>query len=340
MNSQSIQSYFITGTAGFIGYHTAIRILKDGHIVHGYDAMTDYYDTGLKKNRLDELKAFDNYHHTQERLEDFTALMTAATKAKPDIIIHLAGQAGVRYSLENPKSYIDSNIVGSFHVLEVARLLQPRHLMLASSSSVYGANEKSPFEETDKTDEPLTLYAASKKSMEVMAHSYAHLWKIPTTCFRFFTVYGPSGRPDMAPIKFAKAAFDNEAIEVYAMGQQQRDFTYVDDLIESIMRLAPIAPSEANRQSPDVNETLSRKGPFRIINLGGGQPIELMAFIEAMEEAIGEPIKKTMLPAQKGDVPHTHASPNLLQSLTGFKPITPLKVGLNSFISWYRSTRN
>jgi len=340
MNSPKRQSFFITGTAGFIGYHTALRLLKDGHIVHGYDAMTDYYDINLKIGRLQALKEFNVYHHTEDRLENQNSLWEAAFKARPDTIIHLAAQAGVRYSLENPKSYIELNIVGSYHLLEVAKALKPNHLMLASSSSVYGANAKSPFEETDKTDECLTLYAASKKSMEVMAHAYAHLWKIPTTCFRFFTVYGPSGRPDMAPLKFAKAAFDNEAIDVYAMGQQQRDFTYVDDLIESIMRLIPIPPSESNRQSSAVNETLSPQGPFRVINLGGGQPTELMAFIEAMEDAIGHPLKKTMLPSQKGDVPHTHASPKLLEALTGFKPKTPLKEGLKQFINWYRTTRN
>jgi UDP-glucuronate 4-epimerase len=339
MTNVNPKRFFITGTAGFIGYHLALRLLKEGHLVFGFDAVTDYYDVNIKKERLLELIEFKKFFNTEERLENFESLLLAAKTARPDIIIHLAAQAGVRYSIENPKSYIDSNIIGSFHILEIARILSPKHLMLASSSSVYGSNNKSPFEETDKTDEPLSLYAASKKSMEVMAHSYAHLWKIPTTCFRFFTVYGPSGRPDMAPIKFAKAGLNDESIDVYAMGQQQRDFTYIDDLIESIIRLVPLAPDESNRQKNEDNETLSSQGPFRLINLGGGQPTELLEFIKAIEEAIGKPIKKNMLPRQKGDVYHTHASPKLLQALTGYKPSTPLKLGISKFISWYQKPR-
>jgi UDP-glucuronate 4-epimerase len=329
---------FITGTAGFIGFHLARRLLAEGHIVHGFDGLTDYYDLALKTARLDLLKAEANYTHTQAMLEEMEALLTAAEACQPDVIIHLAGQAGVRYSLEHPRVYVKANILGSFNVLEVARVLRPKHLLLASTSSVYGANEKVPFEEHDKTDEPMTLYAATKKSMEVMAHSYAHLWQIPTTAFRFFTVYGPFGRPDMALFKFVNAAEQGEAIDVYGMGAQQRDFTYIDDLVEAIVRLIPIAPSEENRVPEDIaNDTLSRLGPFRIVNLGGGQPVNLLPFIETIEEVLEKPLKRNMLPMQKGDVPRTYASPELLQALTGFVPKIGVKQGVTAFIKWFRS---
>jgi len=330
--------FFITGTAGFIGFHLAKRLLDDGHTVHGYDGMTKYYDLSLKEARLDILRASPAYIHTQAMLEDMDALSTAAQACSPDVIIHLAAQAGVRYSLENPRAYVNSNLEGSFNVLEIARELKPQHLMLASTSSVYGANKKVPFAEADKTDEPMTLYAATKKSMEVMAHSYAHLWQIPTTAFRFFTVYGPYGRPDMALFKFVSAAQDNQAIDVYGMGQQERDFTYVDDLVEAIVRLVPLAPSETNRViADDVIDTLSPLGPFRIVNLGGGQPVGLMPFIETIEDALGKPMKKNMLPMQKGDVPRTYSSPNLLRRLTGFVPRTDVTSGVKAFVEWFRS---
>lgn len=329
---------FITGTAGFIGFHLAQRLLNDGHTVHGYDGMTEYYDVRLKRTRVDLLKAKSLYTHTEAMLENMEALMAAAETCQPDIIIHLAAQAGVRYSLEHPRTYVNTNMIGSFNVLEVARVLKPQHLLLASTSSVYGANEKIPFEEVDKTDEPMTLYAATKKSMEVMAHSYAHLWKIPTTAFRFFTVYGPYGRPDMALFKFVTAAGQKETIDVYGMGQQARDFTYIDDLVEAIVRLIPVAPSEDNRVPEDqAHDTLSKLGPFRVVNLGGGQPVSLMAFIDTIEEALDTPIKRNLLPMQKGDVPRTYASTNLLQALTGFLPGIGLKDGITSFIRWFRS---
>ncbi|ODN70996.1 UDP-glucose 4-epimerase [Methylobrevis pamukkalensis] len=252
--------YLVTGTAGFIGFHLATRLLDEGHLVLGFDGMTPYYDVRLKQARHALLERSDSFRPVIGMLEDPGALQRAADLAEPDVIIHLAAQAGVRYSLENPKAYVDSNLVGTWNVLEMARRAGVRHLLIASTSSVYGANDKVPFQETDPTDEPLTLYAASKKASEVMAHAYAHLWKIPTTTFRFFTVYGPWGRPDMALFRFVAAILDGEPIDVYGEGRMRRDFTYVDDLVEAVLRLVPIAPGEANRV-PDggVRDTLSRQ---------------------------------------------------------------------------------
>jgi len=330
---------FITGTAGFIGFHLAKRLLDDGHTVHGYDGMTQYYDLSLKHSRRDILKSYPAYVHTEAMLEDMPSLTAAAEACQPEIIIHLAAQAGVRYSIENPRAYVDSNLVGSFNVLEIARMFKPHHLMLASTSSVYGANAKIPFEESDKTDEPMTLYAATKKSMEVMAHSYSHLWKLPTTAFRFFTVYGPYGRPDMALFKFAKAGLNGEPIDVYGEGQQQRDFTYIDDLVECIVRLMDVSPSEENRVTADgVNDTLSPQAPYRVVNLGGGTPVGLLPFIDTVEESLGVPLTRNMLPMQKGDVPRTFASPKLLESLTGFKPGIEVGEGVASFCAWFKKT--
>jgi UDP-glucuronate 4-epimerase len=328
--------FFITGTAGFIGFHLAKRLLDDGHIVYGYDGHTPYYDIKLKDDRLKILHGFSNYFHTKAMLEDFVSLDAAATKAQPDVMVHLAAQAGVRYSLENPRAYIESNLVGSFNILEMARILKPAHLLLASTSSVYGANEKIPFEECDKTDEPMTLYAATKKSMEVMAHSYAHLWKIPTTAFRFFTVYGPYGRPDMALFKFVDAMEKDRPIDIYGSGQMRRDFTYIDDLVEAIVRLAKVAP-DAKVISEGVTDTLSANAPFRVVNLGGGQPVELLDFVETVEQSLGIKAKKNMMPMQKGDVPQTFASADLLMALTHYKPETTVATGVRAFVNWFRA---
>jgi UDP-glucuronate 4-epimerase len=330
--------YFITGAAGFIGFHLAKRLLDEDHSVHGYDGLTPYYDIGLKHARLDSLKTYPDFSFTPAMLEDMQSLEAAAMSFKPDIIVHLAAQAGVRYSLENPRAYVESNLVGSFNVLEIARNLKVSHLMLASTSSVYGANDKIPFCETDKADEPLTLYAASKKSMEVMAHAYAHLWQIPTTAFRFFTVYGPYGRPDMALFKFVAAAAKNEPIDVYGEGRQMRDFTYIDDLVEAIVRLSVVIPNESNRVAKKgvEGDSLSHQGPFRIVNLGGGQPVGLLPFIDTIEEALGKPLERRLLPMQKGDVPRTFASPDLLHSLTGFTPSVTIKAGVMAFVAWFK----
>ncbi|MBN9018991.1 MAG: NAD-dependent epimerase/dehydratase family protein [Rhizobiales bacterium] len=326
--------YLITGTAGFIGFHLARRLLDEGHFVVGFDAMTPYYDVALKVRRHAILAQSNGFRPVIARLEDRAALDAAAALAEPDVIVHLAAQAGVRYSLENPQAYVDSNLVGSFNVLELARAIQPQHLLVASTSSVYGANAKIPFAELDRADEPLTLYAASKKAMELMAHSYAHLFRVPTTAFRFFTVYGPFGRPDMALFKFVAAILKGEPIDIYGEGRMSRDFTYVDDLVEGIVRLAALPPSEANRVA--AIDTLSHEGPYRTVNIGGGQPVELIRFVETVEAAVGRPALRNMLPMQAGDVPRTFAAPDLIEALTGYKPQTPIEAGVARFVEWYR----
>ncbi len=330
--------FFITGTAGFIGFHLARKLLQDGHEVVGFDGMTPYYSLRLKEARNAGLAQFPSFRFVQGMLEDKVLLEETVKTFKPDVIVHLAAQAGVRYSLENPKAYLDSNLIGSWNILEIAREIGVGHLMLASTSSVYGANPDIPFRETDKADEPLTFYAASKKAMEVMAHSYAHLYKVPTTAFRFFTVYGPWGRPDMALFKFVKAMLDDQEIEIYGEGKMSRDFTYIDDLVDSIIDLSKVAPSEQNRVA-DV-DTLSAQGPFRTVNLGGGQPVGLLDFVEVIEKNLGKPARRKMLPMQKGDVPRTFASPDLLLALTGRKPETGLDEGVGAFVRWYIEHRS
>ncbi|MEI2297530.1 NAD-dependent epimerase [Ensifer sp. MJa1] len=329
--------YLITGTAGFIGFHLAKRLIDEGHFVVGFDGMTPYYDVTLKERRHAILARSNGFKAVVGMLEDRAALNHAAEIAEPEVIIHLAAQAGVRYSLENPKAYVDSNLVGSWNVLDLAREIGPKHLMLASTSSIYGANEKIPFGETDRADEPMTLYAATKKSMELMAHSYAHLYRIPTTAFRFFTVYGPWGRPDMALFKFVDAIHKGRPIDIYGEGRMSRDFTYIDDLVEGIFRLSHVAPAEANRvPSEKADDSLSHQGPFRVVNVGGGQPVELMRFVETVEKAVGKPALRNILPMQQGDVPRTYASPDLLEALTDFKPSTPLEEGVARFAAWYQ----
>jgi len=328
--------FLITGTAGFIGFHLAKRLLDEGHFVVGLDAMTSYYDIALKEKRHAILARSNGFKPFIAYLEDKAALDDAIALAEPDVIIHLAAQAGVRYSLENPRSYVDSNVVGSFNIIEACRHLQPKHLLLASTSSIYGSNEKVPFAESDKADEPMTIYAATKKSMELMAHSYAHLFRVPTTAFRFFTVYGPWGRPDMALFKFVDAMRNDKPIDIYGEGKMSRDFTYIDDLIESIVRLTAVIPSEENRVAPEIaTDTLSAHAPFRIVNIGGGQPVELMRFVETIEEVLGKPAIRNMLPMQPGDVPRTFAAPDLLEALTGFKPSIGLDIGVRRFVEWY-----
>ena len=329
--------FLITGTAGFIGFHLAKRLLDDGHFVVGFDGITPYYDIALKQKRHELLERSNGFKAVVGMLEDFDALEKAAALAEPEVIIHLAAQAGVRYSLENPRSYVDSNLVGSFNILELAKNIRPRHLLLASTSSVYGANDKIPFAEADHADEPLTIYAASKKAMELMAHSYAHLFGVPTTAFRFFTVYGPWGRPDMALFKFVDAIRNDRPIDIYGEGRMSRDFTFIDDLVEGIIRLVSVLPIEENRlESPGFPDSLSRNAPFRVINIGGGQPVELMRFVETIETILGKTAIKRMLPMQMGDVPRTYAAPDLLVALTGFKPIIPIEEGVRQFVEWHR----
>ena len=327
----------VTGTAGFIGFHLARRLLEDGHSVVGYDGMTPYYDVRLKDRRLGILQRTEGFQQVVGMLEDRALLEETMMCAEPEVVVHLAAQAGVRYSLENPGAYVSSNYDGSFNLLEAARQVRPKHLLLASTSSIYGANPKVPFAETDRADEPLTIYAATKKAMELTAHAYAHLHGIPTTAFRFFTVYGPWGRPDMALFKFVEAIEAGRPIEIYGEGNMQRDFTYIDDLVEAIVRLIAVPPHKHNRAAGEgVEDTLSRQGPFRVVNIGGGQPVGLLPFIDTIEEALGKPAIRKLLPMQQGDVPRTYASPDLLRALIGYVPHTPVAEGVRAFVDWYR----
>ena len=326
--------WLVTGTAGFIGFHVALRLLRQGHEVTGIDGMTPYYDVQLKERRHAVLAEFPGFTAHRVMLEDADALQRIALPFAPERVLHLAGQAGVRYSVENPRSYIDANIVGTFNIVELCRELQPSHLVIASTSSVYGANSDFPFAETDRADHPLTLYAASKKSAEMIAHCYAHLWKIPTTVFRFFTVYGPWGRPDMALFKFVKNILADEPIDIYNHGQMARDFTYVDDLVEALVRLCDVPPSDGG-SVPGI-DSLSPAAPFRVVNIGGGCPVGLLSFIEEIEAALGRRAKRNFLGMQPGEVPHTEASVDLLDALIGYRPRTPISVGVREFVRWYR----
>jgi len=327
--------YLITGTAGFVGFHLAGRLLDAGAEVVGIDGMTTYYDVALKQLRHALLRERPRFVGHEFMIEDEARLAEIVQAARPDVLVHLAAQAGVRYSLENPHAYVQSNLVGSFHVLEQARRQRVGHLLLASTSSVYGANPDLPFGEDQRADHPLTLYAATKKAMEGMAHSYAHLWNIPTTVFRFFTVYGPWGRPDMALFKFTRAALNGEPIDVYNHGRMERDFTYIDDLVEAIQRLALLPPQPV---APGAGPATggSPVAPYRVVNIGNSAPVNLLAFIEAIEAAIGRPIERNYLPMQPGDVPRTWADTTLLNELTGFTPATPVARGVGAFVAWYR----
>jgi UDP-glucuronate 4-epimerase len=328
--------FLITGTAGFIGFHLAKRLLAEGHEVQGVDGMTPYYDVELKKKRHALLAQSNRFTAHLLMLQDEARLASVYRAAMPDIVVHLAAQAGVRYSLENPRAYVDSNLVGTFNLLELMRREPPKHFLFGSTSSVYGANDKMPFVETDRTDFPITLYAATKKSGELMAHSYAHLFNIPTTAIRFFTVYGPWGRPDMALFKFVDAILHDRPIEIYGEGRMSRDFTYIDDLIEAIVRLVSVVPSRENASETDDLDSRSPAAPFRVVNIGRGRPVPLLDFIAAIEAKLGKTAKRELLPMQPGDVTDTFASADLLQRLTGYRPATPVEEGVGAFVDWYR----
>lgn len=332
-----MQKIFITGTAGFIGFHLARHLLAAGHRVHGYDGMTSYYDVTLKEKRHAMLLQTPGFSATEAMLEDVATLDRVTDDFAPDVIIHLAAQAGVRYSLTHPRSYIETNFVGSFNVLEAAKRLGVKHLMIASTSSVYGANPAMPFGEVDQTDHPLTVYAATKKAVEVLSHSYAHLWGLPVTLFRFFTVYGSWGRPDLAYFKFVDAILNDRPIDVYNRGDLWRDFTAVADLVQGVERLMPLAPPGPEGRGPMVEgDSLSPVAAHRIVNIGNSDKVHLMEFIRTIEDLVGRKAICNLLPMQPGDVPATWADCSLLERLTGFRPKTELRSGLKGFVDWYR----
>ncbi|WP_284123839.1 NAD-dependent epimerase/dehydratase family protein [Parerythrobacter aestuarii] len=331
----------VTGSAGFIGYHLCDLLLKAGHTVIGYDGLTDYYEVALKERRHQMLLQHECFTAHVGMLEDFDKLHTIALDARPDVIVHLAAQAGVRYSLENPRAYVDANLVGTFNVMECARELAVDHLLMASTSSVYGANEDMPFDEREKCDTQLTLYAATKKANEAMAHSYAHLWNLPTTMFRFFTVYGPWGRPDMALFKFTRGILSGEPIDVYNHGEMYRDFTYVTDLVRGIALLIDTPPERPDSKD-DIPEwdSLSPVAPWRVVNIGNSDKVKLTDFVDAIEAECGVPAKRNFMEMQKGDVPATWADATLLEELTGYAPQTDVREGVRQFVAWYRDYYN
>lgn len=322
----------VTGSAGFIGYFTARALLEAGWRVVGLDAMTDYYDVTLKERRRAMLRQSLGYTDVEARLETSGALFDLFEAHRFDAVIHLAAQAGVRYSIEDPRSYLQANLVGSLELLEAARAFPPTHMLLASTSSAYGANTQMPYVETDKADHQMSFYAATKKATENMAHSYAHLYQLPITMFRFFTVYGPWGRPDMAHFKFTKAILDGDPIDIYNHGDMQRDFTYIDDLTAAILALIDAVPGD----TPVEGDSLSPVAPHRIVNIGNGAPVPLMDFIAAIERACCSKAIKTFHDMQPGDVPATWADAELLHRLIGQSPDTPIQKGIDAFVAWYR----
>jgi len=332
-----MRKVLVTGSAGFIGYHLSQLLLDEGFAVVGYDGLTDYYDVRLKERRHQALLQNQHFSATVGMLEDFDKLHTLAMAEKPDVIVHLAAQAGVRYSLENPRAYVDANLVGAFNVMECARELEVDHLLMASTSSVYGANDEMPFDEREKCDTPLTFYAATKKANEAMTHSYAHLWNLPTTMFRFFTVYGPWGRPDMALFKFTKGILEGTPIDIYNNGDMYRDFTFVTDLVRGI-RLLIDAPPERPDKADDIADydSLSSAAPHRVVNIGNSDKVRLLDFVEAIETECGKEAIRNYMPMQKGDVPATWADATLLKKLTGYAPETDVKQGIKQFVAWYR----
>lgn len=332
----------ITGDAGFIGFHVARRLLGEGHDVLGIDAITDYYDIALKHRRLEQLADAPRFTHHTFSLGDFERLEQVFAAFRPEIVIHLAAQAGVRHSLNNPRAYVESNIVGSFNMLEACRAHPVRHLLFASTSSAYGANDKYPFEENDPAIHPISLYAASKGSVELMAHTYAHLFGIPTTAFRFFTVYGPWGRPDMAYFLFTRRILDGEPIDLFNNGETWRDFTYIDDLVASIRALVDVVPSApaARSEGAVAGDTLSPVAPYRLVNIGPGRPEKLTDLVNEIEKALGIAALRVLKPLPPGDVVRTFASADLLMRLTGSKPATPLSIGIPAFVAWFRAHYN
>jgi UDP-glucuronate 4-epimerase len=327
----------VTGVAGFIGFHLAKRLLDDGESVFGIDNLNPYYDPVLKKDRLSELTPYAAFSFEKLDLTDRLGMERIFNGAQYDVVVHLAAQAGVRHSIENPHVYVDSNLVGFLHILEGCRHSKVPHLVFASSSSVYGANTKMPFSVHDNVDHPLSLYAATKKANELMAHTYASLYGFACTGLRFFTVYGPWGRPDMALFKFTKAIIEDDPIDIYNYGNMRRDFTFIDDIVEGIVRVMPAHPEPDpgwDGEHPDPGRSF---GPYRIYNIGGSHPVDLMHFIEVLEATLGKKARKNMLPLQKGDVVATYADVEDLEKVTGFRPRITVETGIKLFVDWYRS---
>ena len=325
---------FITGSSGFIGFHLSKKLLDSGHSIHGFDSMNNYYDVKLKKARYKILKKYSKFSFTKNNLENQKALSNTILKFKPKIIIHLAAQAGVRYSIEKPRVYLDSNIRGTYNIIELAKKVNVKHLLIASSSSVYGANKRLPFKEIDKTETQLSIYAATKKSTESIAHSYSNIWKTPITMLRFFTVYGPWGRPDMALFKFTKGIIANKKIDIYNKGKMYRDFTYIDDIVNGIKALINKVPN-SKQLGKIKNDSLSPIAPFRILNIGNTRKVYLLDFINALEKELGKKAIRNYMPMQKGDVKMTLSDTTLLKKLTGYKSKTSYKVGIKNFLDWY-----
>ncbi len=326
----------LTGAAGFIGMHAARRLLQRGDEVVGIDNITPYYEVSLKRARLAELAAYPNFRFIEQDLADRAGVQAALGSWKPQRVLHLAAQPGVRYSIDHPHTYAQANLVAFLNMLELCRHWRVEHLAYASSSSVYGANAKLPFSEDHSVDHPVSLYAATKKANELMAHTYSHLYQLPTSGLRFFTVYGPWGRPDMAPFKFVKAITEGQTIDIYNYGRQMRDFTYVDDIVESTLRVLdqPATPdAEFDRQYPRSSTSFA---PYRVFNIGNADPVQLMDFVSTIEQAVGREADKRMLPAQPGDVEATFADTGALRDWVGFQPATPLKDGVAHFVDWYR----
>ena len=324
---------FITGTSGFIGFHTAKKFLDKGFSVKGFDSMNNYYDVRLKKARLSILKKYKKFTFTKSNLENKIKLSKSILNFRPKIIIHLAAQAGVRYSINNPEIYLKSNIEGTFNVIEIAKKINVKHLIIGSSSSVYGSNKKIPFKEIDKADHQISFYAATKKSTESLAHAYSSLWKLPITMLRFFTVYGPWGRPDMAYFKFTKNILNKKKIDIYNKGKMYRDYTYIDDIVDGIYKIIYKIP-KANKKK-HKNDSISNIAPFRILNIGNTKKIYLLNFINFLEKELGIKAIKNYMPMQKGDVQSTLSDSNLLKKITGYNPQTNYKTGIRRFVDWY-----
>jgi UDP-glucuronate 4-epimerase len=332
-----MRTALVTGSAGFIGSFVCDRLLRDGFRVIGLDAMTDYYEVSLKQRRQGRLLQSEHFQAIEDYVETPGLLMELFAREKPDIVVHLAAQAGVRYSIENPRSYLESNILGTFELLEAGRAYPPKHMLFASTSSAFGANTEMPYRETDKADHQMSFYAATKKATENMSHSYAHLFDLPITMFRFFTVYGPWGRPDMALFKFTKAIFEGRPIDVYNYGDMKRDFTYVEDLVEAIRLLIdvpPVRPAVGETVAP--GDSLSPVAPWRVVNIGNSNAVQLTEYIKAIEDATGRHAERNLMPMQPGDVPATWADAELLKSLTGYAPKTSVRDGVGKFVEWYR----